>query len=226
MDDPKHHRRNLVLISLTLIIFFAAGGVLESDGRISFPFVSMYFDRIWVLEICLWIIFLSLYWRYKVWLFSEFHEGIRFPVDILGFYRIFWSDFLPLSKVYKAWSEDQNRMVTKDHYLDFTAGGNKRIGHPTALWPFKDSIFSVPVRAHAGGVMIENRNIPMNWGTKVRLRVEFILTRSPWVDYRAPLWLFRTALALLCFDYVSRLYTWASPAVVLQFMAWYEWMMS
>ena len=225
MDDPKHHRRNLVLISIIIIIFFAAGGVLENDGRMSFPFVSMHFDRVWVLEICLWIIFLSLYWRYKVWLFSESHEGILFPADILGFYRLFWSDFLPLSKVYKAWSEQSQGLVPKDHYLDFAAGPNKLIGAPAALWPIKDATFRVPIRTHAGGGIVERRDIGMKWSISLRLRAEFILTRSPWIDYRAPLWLFRTALALLCFENVFRFYTWVSPVVVLHLATWYEWMM-
>ncbi len=61
--DPSEgsiQKRNLMVVSLSIIIYFMAGGSID-NGSLKLIFLNVKFDRLWVLVFVIW---LSLFWFY------------------------------------------------------------------------------------------------------------------------------------------------------------------
>jgi len=64
-SDSTSHRLRLVYLSAAIVLYFIAGGHF-ANGTVNFPFVNIRLDRVWVIEIFVWLLFFWYWWRFFV----------------------------------------------------------------------------------------------------------------------------------------------------------------
>lgn len=187
------------MMSLIIIVYYTAGGHI-TNGSISFPFVNMSFDRGWVLNAFLWIIFLYAYWRYRVWVLKENpHESGPAPIRADQFYPRHWQRFLSHSKHYKNWRQ-QSRQLPTGVSLEL-APSTSCFSSSYKLWPPKSIKLSVPAKRQRNAC--GSLDVLMPWGDRCKMRFEFIRTEPVWADFRLPISLFRVAFVLMAYNYIT-----------------------